>query len=618
MSGSPLPTIAFSEQFLKLLNLSEKEAYALKAVFASRCERLTSTGGAVPRAAIVSQDGQLMILNPQSRAITHQIPLTGKGTDKRRMVITRDARDDEHGRQGVRIDVDGDTAPIVLRFHCQKATIALFFVQVIETFAKAPQLVSKLNETGKPLFDEAAQGRGVASSAIARLRSSSSSRAKKEDLQAVASMKREHLESKGVNIVVPPPVTPKEIEQVQLRATSSASVNSPPNPPQQTLHAETTYCNAGDESSTFDSDAAARAAASTELALPVDVTKEEVHLDQLAGPDRIRTEALEGPPSPILPVLEAAALAPLVRAPSRAFDGGALIYKVILPLNETSMDDEHTVYYRRGVLLDVQPTTSLDVNLIVTRRGKIVAVDTTNSSRIVMKAFTHSLRSAMVDVRVPAADSKGFELGQLVLNSASGESCTLHFDRHSVESMHRNDSVCSCLTYLFEVLRRTAGPFRSGAIQMLNPSDHAQAQTAVEKQLLAPIEDRRHRIPEGAAAVAAMTCELEGQPTTGTIGTGPREGLAELLHRNRKVLMDIEREHHRQAKATIGQTPTTTDVIPSQHDRSVLPDRMAPSPERNATRRSLLFLVHTICTASLRRLESERFQVYNASAIHLV
>ena len=69
----PLPTIPLTKEFLTMMNMEETAAYALRPVFATRCERLSSTNVMLERAVLVTQEGTMMVFDTKKKRVTHQI-----------------------------------------------------------------------------------------------------------------------------------------------------------------------------------------------------------------------------------------------------------------------------------------------------------------------------------------------------------------------------------------------------------------------------------------------------------------------------------------------------------------------------------------------------------------
>ena len=99
-----LPTIALSRNFLQMLNLDDAAFYALRPVFCTRCERLTSTNRFVDRAIIVTQDGDLIMFDLDgSKHITHRFKLGGSRSKKAHVGVSIERSADSTSRQCVRL-----------------------------------------------------------------------------------------------------------------------------------------------------------------------------------------------------------------------------------------------------------------------------------------------------------------------------------------------------------------------------------------------------------------------------------------------------------------------------------------------------------------------------------
>lgn len=172
MAEYELPIIPFSRDFMQYLAMDDAAVYALKPVFAARCERLTTTNRYLERAVIITQGGRLLLfeMNRDEHRITHQLEIGTKRPHKK-LILEVDSVPDSSDKQTVRIITEpltprekeqynrfdrdeteeefqarlqqeaaerGELTPdvdIILSFHCGRAPIATQFVSIIRHFA---------------------------------------------------------------------------------------------------------------------------------------------------------------------------------------------------------------------------------------------------------------------------------------------------------------------------------------------------------------------------------------------------------------------------------------------------------------------------------------------------
>ncbi|CUF57330.1 Hypothetical protein, putative [Bodo saltans] len=164
------PLIPLTKEFMSMLGTKDEKAiYALKPVFATRCERISSTNKLLERAVLFSQDGTLRLIDTADGRITHTLELGDQRNmdwnitvvadrdthtlelgDQRNMdwnitVVADREKDPKTHTHGVRIVIDksntraafesrdekDSTEEIVLQFHCARAPVAVNFVAML-------------------------------------------------------------------------------------------------------------------------------------------------------------------------------------------------------------------------------------------------------------------------------------------------------------------------------------------------------------------------------------------------------------------------------------------------------------------------------------------------------
>jgi hypothetical protein len=220
-----LPTIAYSADFLKMLQLKDVEAYALKPVFASRCDRLSSTNLFLPRAVIISQEGSLMVLS--AGIVTHRLEIGSRRTQK--VVVTADrSPSKETGLYGVKVELFRDekiSTLLVLRFHSKLAPVGIAFCGVLSHVSKQLRNGEGFSIVAcqKPsVIDEVQEARSTAALALNQIRSVFSALVPPQApaVKQLAYLERMKMEKKGEVVTVPPPAT--EIPKPRSLSTATA------------------------------------------------------------------------------------------------------------------------------------------------------------------------------------------------------------------------------------------------------------------------------------------------------------------------------------------------------------------------------------------------------------
>lgn len=260
----PLPTIAFSKEFLTFLGLSEQDVYALKPVFAARCERFTTTYRYVERAVLVTQKGELILIDPSDRKkprITNRIPI-GDSRPHKKLIVQADKEPNAKGKQTVRLfteplsplaDEDkpqwnrfdmketeeefeerikreaeerGEFLPdvdLALMFHCKRAPIATQFVTIVRHFAlPIGDFYVELEET--PVLDQIKQDRSVAEVLQNVFKPPKPTKKKAIQLADIAIRERVELQAKGEPVFVPPPVVAPRIGGTKSNVEAAAEI----------------------------------------------------------------------------------------------------------------------------------------------------------------------------------------------------------------------------------------------------------------------------------------------------------------------------------------------------------------------------------------------------------
>ena len=224
-----LPTIAYSADFLKMLQLKDDEAYALKPVFAARCDRLSSTNLLLPRAVIVSQEGSVLILN--SGTVTHRLEVGLKRTQNVTVSADR-APADGTGLHGVKLELSkpgSDTITLVLQFHAKLAPVGVAFCGVLANVAKLAASGAgefKLSASPKPVVEETKLTRSATSIALNQLKSVVSAVVPSQTpaVKQLAFQEKMKMQKKGEAVVVPPPAT--EIPKVRSMTNEPAAADA--------------------------------------------------------------------------------------------------------------------------------------------------------------------------------------------------------------------------------------------------------------------------------------------------------------------------------------------------------------------------------------------------------
>ena len=205
----PLPTIAYTAEFLKLLAMNDKAAYALRPVFAARIERMSTKGAWLPRAVVVGQEGMMYLIDPSSNGrVTHQVDFGLQR--KKKITLDIEAKADKDGRQCVRLTSEKlkvkDPEVVLVRFHCGRGPLAMQFAFVVKHFARRPcqpELAISILGADKSLVEATKPTRSSSNprSAVSALQKAASSR----ELVTLAEKEKVKLEKQKQEIIVPPP-----------------------------------------------------------------------------------------------------------------------------------------------------------------------------------------------------------------------------------------------------------------------------------------------------------------------------------------------------------------------------------------------------------------------------
>ncbi len=233
-----LPTIAYTSDFLNMLSMTDKAAYALKPVFACRVERMSTKGAWLPRAIVFGQQGILYLIDPGSKGrVTHEVNF---GVDRRKKInldieVKADPKD---STQCVRLVCEKpktkDPEVILLRFHCSRGPLALQFAFVVKHFSKTesidPALKITITGADKSLVAATKPVRSSSNprSSMNALQKMISSRG---ELVTIAEKEKQRLEKEKQAIVVPAPKAVPPIEPTGAQHVSTplaAPVLSPP------------------------------------------------------------------------------------------------------------------------------------------------------------------------------------------------------------------------------------------------------------------------------------------------------------------------------------------------------------------------------------------------------
>lgn len=244
------PTIPLTEEFMKMLGTTDEKAiYALKPVFATRCERLSSTNKLLERAVLISQSGCLYVIDTADGRITHTVELGDKRNLDWTISVAADKEKDKQTQtQGVKIIIDksndrnqftgeDDEDPLdvlCLQFHCSRAPVAVNFVGMLRHFVAIKGLKQgfdlQLADGDESVMEETRRER----SGIGKMFSNSFSAARKSSIfgspekrsnsvAAVAKKKKKEVEKRGEVITVPPPAhVPSVKEQKQKEKEEKA------------------------------------------------------------------------------------------------------------------------------------------------------------------------------------------------------------------------------------------------------------------------------------------------------------------------------------------------------------------------------------------------------------
>lgn len=241
------PLIPLTKEFMSMLGTKDEKAiYALKPVFATRCERISSTNKLLERAVLFSQDGTLRLIDTADGRITHTLELGDqRNMDWNITVVADREKDPKTHTHGVRIVIDksntraafesrdekDSTEEIVLQFHCARAPVAVNFVAMLRHFVSIKGVKEKftMHLQTDSVVNETASSRGsldIISNKFAAARKSSFMNKSPERSQSFAEEARKQkkeTERRGEAIEVLAPAVVPTVREQQKREKEEAA-----------------------------------------------------------------------------------------------------------------------------------------------------------------------------------------------------------------------------------------------------------------------------------------------------------------------------------------------------------------------------------------------------------
>jgi hypothetical protein len=241
------PLIPLTKEFMIMLGTKDEKAiYALKPVFATRCERISSTNKLLERAVLFSQDGTLRLIDTADGRITHTLELgEQRNMDWKITVVADREKDPKTHTHGVRIVIDKSntraafeshdekdiTEEIVLQFHCARAPVAVNFVAMLRHFVSIKGISKNftMHLQTDSVVNETASSRGsldILSNKLAAARKSSFMNKSPERSQSFADEARKQkkeTERRGEAIEVLAPAVVPTVREQQKREKEEAA-----------------------------------------------------------------------------------------------------------------------------------------------------------------------------------------------------------------------------------------------------------------------------------------------------------------------------------------------------------------------------------------------------------
>jgi hypothetical protein len=241
------PLIPLTKEFMMMLGTKDEKAiYALKPVFATRCERISSTNKLLERAVLFSQDGTLRLIDTSDGRITHTLELgEQRNMDWKITVVADREKDPKTHTHGVRIVIDksntraafeshddkDSTEEIVLQFHCARAPVAVNFVAMLRHFVSIKGISKNftMHLQTDSVVNETASSRGsldILSNKFAAARKSSFMNKSPERSQSFADEARKQkkeTERRGEAIEVLAPAVVPTVREQQKREKEEAA-----------------------------------------------------------------------------------------------------------------------------------------------------------------------------------------------------------------------------------------------------------------------------------------------------------------------------------------------------------------------------------------------------------
>lgn len=259
-----LPTIAFSKDFLALLKMSEQAAYAMKPIFASRCEKYSTTARYLERAVVVTQAGELIVFDTTDKQlrITHRIQI-GKERPHKKQILQVDRQPYEKDmKQSIRLlseplsptddeprwdPTSGETEEefqsriraedaakgkllpdddLILTFHCKRGPITTQLVSIIRHYS-LPIGDFYVELQDEPILKQVSRERSFMDVIRNLTKGRKSSAAKSVALNAVARQKLAEAEEAGEEVAVPEPMQAPRMGGVKTKQGGSGATDKP-------------------------------------------------------------------------------------------------------------------------------------------------------------------------------------------------------------------------------------------------------------------------------------------------------------------------------------------------------------------------------------------------------